>query len=187
MELVQTDVFRSWTVKDSYANLGLDDLGFEVVFDAEWIAISARDAALKKSAGSLTWQRMTSASDLSRWRTAWSEGGSTHTADEIFHDALLTHTDIAFVLAVDGDVVIGGAALNRGAGVVGLSNVFTSDESASAVWNGLVSEAAAIFPDQSLVGYERDTDLSTAKAVGFDTIGPLRVWSRESRTTTRGH
>lgn len=96
-------------------------------------------------------------------------------ADQIFHDALLSHPDLAFLLALEGDVPVGGAVLNHGADLVGLSNVFGT----AAVWSGLVAEAAALFPGVPLVGYERDLDLEAARAAGFEPIGPLRVWMRD--------
>ena len=37
--------------------------------------------------------------------------------------------------------------------------------------------AGEIFPGFPLVGYERGYELTAAHQAGFETVGPLRVWS----------
>lgn len=64
-------------------------------------------------------------------------------------------------------------------GVVGLSNVFSSQAFSEEAWNALVTCIAAAFPNVPLVGYERGADLQLAKGAGFVPIGALRVWRRE--------
>ena len=65
--------------------------------------------------------------------------------------------------------VLGGGILNRGADVVGLSNLFGSQM--DRVWQSLMAMAGKIFPGQPLVGYEHGHDLAAAKSAGFETIG----------------
>jgi hypothetical protein len=86
---------------------------------------------------------------------------------------LLEDTNVVFVsIVADGGIV--GGILNRGADVVGLSNLFGS--TVDIVWRNLTAMAAEIFPGLPLVGYERGHELAAARQAGFETVGPLRVW-----------
>jgi hypothetical protein len=79
----------------------------------------------------------------------------------------------------DGADLRGGAILNHGRGLVGLSNLFAVDEhDMPAVWSSSIAAAASHFPGLPLVGYEHGDDLAHALAAGFTTLGPLRVWLR---------
>lgn len=71
---------------------------------------------------------------------------------------------------------IGSGILNFGAGVVGLSNV--EGEDALAVSGTLVAAAAVLWPGAAVVGYEWGDALDAMKALGFEALGPLRVWTR---------
>ena len=77
--------------------------------------------------------------------------------------------------------IVAGGILNRGAGVVGISNYFfTGAATAASSWDGCVAFARAIFPDARLVGYESGPTLARALALGFTNAGPLRVSLRDS-------
>ena len=54
--------------------------------------------------------------------------------------------------------------------VVGLSNIFGQQDSTVAI-------ATSVFPDQTLVGYERGSDLEYLKTLGFAEIGDVIVWA----------
>jgi hypothetical protein len=56
--------------------------------------------------------------------------------------------------------------------VVGLANVSAED------WADLVADIDGRCPGAILVGYERGASLEAALAVGFEAVGPLRVWIR---------
>jgi hypothetical protein len=60
--------------------------------------------------------------------------------------------------------------------VVGVSNVFAGSADLVAVWSDLIVIATRTYPGLDLVGYELGADLQAALAVGFASIGPLRVW-----------
>ena len=72
-------------------------------------------------------------------------------------------------------MIVGGGILNRGADVVGLSNLFGS--TIDMVWRNLTAMAGEIFPGLPLVGYESGRELAVAHQAGFETVGFLRVWS----------
>ena len=59
--------------------------------------------------------------------------------------------------------------------VVGLSNIFGQQAEVVAI-------ATSVFPDRTLVGYERDSDLEYLKTLQFAEIGDLIVWAIEAQT-----
>jgi hypothetical protein len=69
-----------------------------------------------------------------------------------------------------------GGILNKGAGVIGISNVFHAGGDPEIAWRGLVREAAMKFPGLPVVGYESGDALAVARRVGFQSMGPLRIW-----------
>jgi hypothetical protein len=75
----------------------------------------------------------------------------------------------------------GRGILNRGAGVVGLSNVFGPADAVDQVWQGLTALASNRFPGLPLVGYETGSDLTVACRNGFEAVGDLRIWHRQDR------
>src|SRR5215831_472715 len=88
-------------------------------------------------------------------------------------------TNVVFV-SIQGDGgIVGGGILNRGADVVGLSNLFGS--TIDMVWRNLTAMAGEIFPGLPLVGYERGYELVAAHQAGFETVGPLRIWGLRAR------
>jgi hypothetical protein len=144
------------SIKDSFATLEVP--GFEILFDASW---------MRRPPGSATppaaeWNVV---SDLDEWERAWGEPLG------LFLPALLA--DGRFLAARRDGRIVAGAILNRTGDVIGLSNVFGDDP-----WPGAVATAASLYPDLPLVGYERGDDLAAARRVGFEVIGPLRVWTR---------
>ncbi len=172
--LVNDDT-RDWAVKDSYAALNLAQLGFRMLFEAEWIGI--RRPVFTKSP--ITWKRMENAADFANWEAEWTKANGPVT-QKIFAEPLLTDPEIAFMLGVENGKPIGGGILNHHAGVVGLSNLFAEDGRGEDIRRGLMSQAAELYPQEPLVGYEQGDDLDEALRAGFELLGPLRVWLREA-------
>jgi hypothetical protein len=81
-------------------------------------------------------------------------------------------------MGIENDTAAG-AILCRSGAVVGISNFFTNDRTASIDWQGCLALAASLFPGMAIVGYESGDALRTATKHGFDAVGPLRVWVRE--------
>lgn len=166
---------RDWAVKDSYASLDLASLGFRLLFEAEWIGMRPPVSA----PSSFIWKRMESAADLAQWEAEWAKANGP-TTQKIFTEPLLRDPEIAFLLGFEHGRPIGGGILNRHAGVVGHSNLFAEDRSGPAIRGGLIDQAAKLYPGEPLVGYERGDDLDEALGTGFEPLGPLRVWLRET-------
>ena len=127
---------KEWAVKDSFQSLELNSLGFEPLFDAEWIAMSPPPPDLKgHPAAEYRSARVTSKAGLIAWEQAWAGEGVNAAAisePRLFKPRLLADTNVVFV-SIQGDGgMVGGGILNRGADVVGLSNLFGS----TIIWSG---------------------------------------------------
>lgn len=161
-----------WAVKDSFACLPLADEGFELLFEAEWIARASRDPA---PAPPGRWRRVRSEPALAAWEAAWGESAG---GPRIFRPALLEQPDIRFLAGVDeAGAIAAGIVAHRAGGGVGISNLFV--RRGEPEWRAAcLDAAAAAFPGRPLVGYEAGADLAAARALGFASLGPLRVWRR---------
>jgi hypothetical protein len=170
---------REWAVQDSFQALELNSLGFEPLFDAEWVAMNPPLPDLKgHPAAEYRSASVTSEAGLIAWEQAWA-GEEVNAAavskPRVFMPRLLTDTGVRFVLIQGYGGIVGGGILNRGSEVVGLSNLFGCIDM-EMVWRNLVAMAAEVFPGLPLVGYERGHDLAVAHQTGFETVGLLRVW-----------
>ncbi|MER0241283.1 hypothetical protein AAHZ94_04440 [Streptomyces sp. HSW2009] len=165
------------SIKDSFATLDLAPEGFVELFTAQWIHRPA-DVAAGTTAPPLRAEPVTTAAELRTWQSAWHGDES---GPEVFRPALLDHPSVRVLGLYRGAGLCGGAVLNLGAGVVGLSNLFAVDpEDAGAVWAATIAAAARHFPGRPLVGYEHGDALVPALASGFDVLGQLRVWLHSS-------
>jgi hypothetical protein len=170
----------SWGVKDSFAALSLEPAGFRVLFEAEWIL---RPAPAPRRPPRARWIRVESEDALAAWEEAWSESAG---AGRIFLPALLRRSDVAFLAALGaGGKIAAGIVANRSGSAVGLSNFFAREERAALREEG-ADAARDAFPGLPQVGYESGADLAEARAAGFDSLGPLRVWQRETLPRDRG-
>ena len=120
---------------------------------------------------------VTGKAGLIAWEQSWA-GEEVNAAAiperRIFMPGLLADTNVVFVSIQGADGIVGGGILNRGADVVGLSNLF--GPSIDLVCRSLTGMAGEIFPGLPLVGYESGVELAAAHHAGFDTVGTLRVW-----------
>jgi hypothetical protein len=168
---------REWFVKDSFHSLHLNSLGFELLFDAEWIALSGARPDVKHNLPEYRSIIVTGKAGLIAWEQSWA-GKEVNAAaisePRVFMPSLLADTNVVFVSFQGEGGIAGGGILNRGAEVVGLSNLFGSK--IDLVYRSLAAMAGEIFPGLPLVGYEHGKELAAAKLAGFETVGPLRVW-----------
>ncbi|MBO3084643.1 hypothetical protein [Cellulomonas fengjieae] len=157
------------SVKDSFADLDLAPHGYEVLFEADWLT----RAPGEPTAPELPW-RVVDATTLPRWLAA-------HGSDSIT-PGVPADPAVRLLLASDADGPIAVAALNRsGTGpdvAIGVSNVQAHRAAAGLVWSDLVALARRELGPHPLVGYEAGDALAAPVAVGFETVGRLRVWVR---------
>ena len=177
VDLIGSTRRREWFVKDSFHSLRLNSLGFEPLFDAEWIAMSGARPDVRHNLPDYRSTIVTDEAGLIAWERSWAGEEAKAAAipqPRVFMPRLLADDGIVFVSIQGEDDISGGGILNRGADVVGLSNLFGSK--IDWVWRSLTAIAGEVFPGLPLVGYEHGNDLAAAKLAGFETIGPLRIW-----------
>ncbi|MET0788301.1 MAG: hypothetical protein ABWY33_03570 [Cellulomonas sp.] len=157
------------SVKDSFADLDLAPHGYSVLFEAQWLTRPAGSPVVP----SLLW-RTIDATTLPWWLAA-------HGSSAIL-PAALDDPQVRLLLAEDAGAPVAVAALNRsGSGadaVVGVSHVLALRVEPEVVWSDLAAIARRELGPLPLVGYESGTDLVAPISVGFEPVGPLRVWLR---------
>jgi hypothetical protein len=94
----------------------------------------------------------------------------------VLRASLLSLASVTVLAAQVDDRIVGGAVLNHGSGVVGISNFFAEDRTFSETWRGCLAFAGALFPRATLVGYESDVNLDVVRSLGVVAAGPMRVW-----------
>jgi hypothetical protein len=180
-ELIAACIPSGWAVKDSFCALELASRGFQVLFDAEWIYLSvSRLKDIVSARKSARWEVVRSDRALAEWESAWSSAAGDSSEERIFVPALLENRDIAVVAGYRDDRIVAGAIANRSDGVVGWSNFFAP---AAEILEAAAASLAAIggvFNGLPIVGYEHGNDLRNAHALGFESLGPLRVWTFQS-------
>jgi hypothetical protein len=162
-----------WGFKDSFHALDLAPLGFRPLFEAEWLYWPAGQAM--PAAGDMRWTRVATAEALTAWEQAWAAGEEPG-LPRVFVPPLLADADAAFLAGWRDDQLVAGVIANRTGEVIGVSNLFLPEGAGLTERASAVAAAGRAFPGLALVGYERDQDLSEMLALGFQSIGPLRVW-----------
>jgi hypothetical protein len=171
--LGRIDVASGCSIKDSFADLDLTPAGFEPLFDASWIRRPTGPPS--RSTSARRWRVVSDAVALGEWETAWLDG---ETGPRIFRPSLLGRDDVAILAIAAPDGATTTAILNVTDGVVGLSNVVTGTGDPIETLSVVLAAAARLFPGLDIVGYEQGALLDAARQVGFEVIGPLRVWMR---------
>ncbi len=177
--LIHEESLAGFAVKDSYATLDLTELAFDLFFEATWIWHTGSGPRFEQESATLRWTEIREAEDLRLWEVAWSDTPADEQSPplaRVFLPTLLNDDTIRFIAAYQGERIVAGAIANRTDDVVGLSNLFVSNLDQVLGWAGCLSMIHTLFPGMPVVGYERGNDLVIAQSLGFDAIGPLRVW-----------
>ncbi len=173
--LSYVDSSTGCSIKDSFAVMDLSPAGFRVLFEAEWV-LRAPQPTPKGLQKELRWEFVRDTKTLRRWEAEWARDSA---PTGLFLPALLRHPDVAILAGYAGHQLIAGAILNRSTSAVGLSNVFSSADDLTEVYEGCVSAVTNYFPGLPIVGYEAGKALVAARAQGFRPIGRLVVWLKE--------
>ena len=153
--LLKSNLPGRWAVKDSFNTLDIARLGFDVLFEANWIRLAQPKAAMMLSG--LSWERA-------------KPGG------EAFPASLFSDENFVMFSGSRNGAVVAGGTLYHSDGVVGISNVSADADEAPVVWRDLAALAASTFPGVPLVGYESGDELKAARKAGFELGDPLRIW-----------
>lgn len=158
-------------VKDSFADLDLAEVGFQELFDAQWIH---RPASAPTTSPEIGWDVVGNPDMLRAWTLAWDDGGGNA---DLFRPAVLDDPATFVLAGKSGDgQVVAGAVASRSNHVVGVSNVFALEGGADAAWPVVLDAVHWLFPTLPVVGYEHGRHLEAALRHGFEMLGPLRVW-----------
>jgi hypothetical protein len=163
-----------WSIKDSFAALDLAPLGFAPLFDAEWVWRDPLPAP-RAGLGDVAWRQVTTTAELELWETAWRENGSPANRP-VFVPALLDDPTIALFAAYKGDGLVAGCAANRSADAVGFSNFFVADGDDDQLAAGALAAVSGFGDGLPIVGYEPHRAIGRAQRLGFQPVGPLRIW-----------
>jgi hypothetical protein len=124
-------------------------------------------------------------SELAAWERAWG-GEPANQIDPnqagLFLPALLTDENIAIIAAYQDQRIIAGAIANCSGAVVGVSNTFVPEGEGERFRAGCLAQVSHAFPGLPLVGYEAGRDLAEMQALGFEVLGPLRIWVKVKET-----
>jgi hypothetical protein len=175
---LEADLVRPFSVKDSFAVLELAPLGLRPLFDAEWVWRDLSSGPPEYERREVEWRRVMGDEELGRWEAAWRNNGSPADA-RVFLPGLLTSGEVVLLAAHHGDRIVAGCAANRTPGVVGFSNFFTDEADREPLMASAIGETMRFAPGLPVVGYETGEDLAGARRLGFEAVGPLRVWLAE--------
>jgi hypothetical protein len=154
-------------IADSFGAFDLTGEGYQLLFEAQWIHRPAPPVGTRQLPSG--WSTVGTESDLQGWT-------SRHDTQSVLLPALLQRSAFRVLGKKQDDSYVAGGVLHLGTGVVGVSNVWSTE--AAVDWSQLVNAATAVFPGRALVGYEHGAELDHAAAAGFTPLGPQRVWVR---------
>lgn len=177
IEALARALTRPFSVKDSFAALDLASLGFRNLFGADWIWRDPAPLSADRDAGD--WRPVAGVSALEAWEAAWRANGSP--ADtRVFLPAVLDDPSVCLFALKAGGRVVAGCAANLSDDVVGISNIFGTDLAPGDAFATAINAVAGWAAERPIVGYESGESLAAAHAAGFRSVGPLRIWLRET-------
>ncbi len=159
---------RECSVKDSFARIDLAGAGFGVWFVSSWVGRRSDPAVPDEG---MEWRTVDDAEVLAKWAQA-------HGGGDVLRPGLLASPDVTVVSVMHGDALVGGGIGHRSGDLVGLSNVFAVWGPVERVMAATVRALTTMWGPTAMVGYESGEYLEAAVAVGFEPLGPLRVWGR---------
>ncbi len=159
-------------IKDSFSRLDLSSRGFDPIIEAEWYALT------KPTTGASAEQVATVTGDaaLLEWEEAWS---ATSPSDvRMFKPELLEMADVLFLAEREDGRIRAGVIANLSAGILGISNLFMPPKHARAFVLSAVSVLQERFGGVPIVGYSGGVELQFMQSLGFESLGPVKVWVR---------
>jgi hypothetical protein len=159
-------------IKDSFSRLDLSSRGFAPIIEAEWYAFTKPGTG--NTAADV--ESIADAAALVEWEAAWSASSPNET--RMFKPELLVMEDVLLLAERESGQVRAGVVANLSAGIVGISNLFVPPKHARAFVLSAVSVLQERFGSVPVVGYSGGVELQFMQSVGFESLGPLKVWVR---------
>jgi hypothetical protein len=173
-ELTNIGIPGRWAVKDSFETLDLTSAGFRELLTGQWIYWSGTWRIREAQQEAIRWEKVKDAKGLINWERAWA--GSTTQSKRIFLPSLLEDDRVTIVAILRDDSIVAGCIGNRSNESVGISNIFLPNEKSEEFRAGCVAAILDWSQGLPVVGYESGKDLMAMQALGFESVGPLRVW-----------
>ncbi len=145
-QLVAARSGRIVAVKDSWAQLDLTGLGFEILFEAQWLYREAQP--LTPSTGELQIEPITTAEGLREFALACN---GPDIPIDVYSPKLLLRTDVMWLVGKQDDCIVAGATAVRAHGLNGINNVFGTTDTHK---QQMIGAAVNVFPEQPACGYE---------------------------------
>ena len=156
-------------VLDSFADLDLAPLGFELRREAQWML---RGPVLPTVTAAEVWSAVETEEELAEWAVVAG-------APEAFRGELLDDPAVRILAARGRDGIQAGAVAVRSGPVVGLWGVCTTKAMATyKAWASLPTAVAGQFPWTPLVACVESADLPFVLTAGFAESGVMRLWQR---------
>jgi hypothetical protein len=182
--LARVDDSDGCSIKDSWARLDLSLEDFARLVVGEWVWLDpATPLPDLGGAGARTWQRVTTADELTAWVHAWS---SDPEAAAILRPSLLGEPGVHVLAAQAADgpdgpdrsdrPIVAGAIVHVTGEVAGLGNIFARDGDEHRAWREAAAAAREVAGGIPLVGWEAGASVDAAVAAGCERLGPLTVW-----------
>lgn len=169
--------WSKWSIKDSFASLNLKNHGFKKLFDAQWLYLEAAKFTPANKSLDIRYEIVNSEKMLTDWRTAWDNDEKL--GKEIFLPAMLDNSEIYFIAGYKDEKIVSGCLINETADVLGISNFFAPD-SKFEYWSEIIKFVYDSIAFSDIVGYEREDFVKKLRTLGFEAIGDLSVWLRNS-------
>ena len=164
---------KQWSIKDSFAMLNLEDLGFIKRFTAQWIYLDSAKFIPQPQYKQLEYQIIQDEAELTIWKQGW--GTYEEPGEEIFLPGLLNLPTVKFIAGYHQGQLLSGCLVNKTDGVFGISNFFSPSDDPG-YWTDMLQFIFNEIEKNDVVGYEGDDVLENLKTIGFQSIGRLIVW-----------
>lgn len=154
----------SWAIKDSFSDLDLTTMGFDLAIEGQWFAGEPAAGGRRHD-----WEAVRQSEELSLWKQAWSEEAQ---GQRIFADTLLADPRIRFWMQRQSEEITAGCISFDSGPVIGLSNWFCRE--AETVFDlGILPSIAETAAGRPVVCWASRTE---AAPPGLTPLGPLCVW-----------
>lgn len=155
-------------VKDCFAIVDLEALGFTKLFEANWYVANARPSCPSTSGVSLT--EATSAQALTEWEALWL-GDDVEKA--IYPASSLDQDSIRFFTAEHNGKIAGMTSFDDKESL-GIYNLWGE----RTLLASLINHLHGLYPDKDIVGYGDEQETQLLQQFGFNRLHPLTVWGR---------
>ncbi len=178
--LMEAGLPDGWAIKDSFACLDLDRLGFTTLFAADWIHRPPTQPLSGTVIPGVSWRRIDTPADLKRWESAWTAAPDSG-MPSIFLPPLLAEPGLSFIAGERDGEIVAGCVAGKAAGVIGISNLFAPPAALDAHRRACIDAVARLAPGIALVSYDDAEACRSMAEIGFERVGPLRVLQSPAR------